>query len=141
MRDFTNRLDVRKAFEPNAAVTDNTAKVSTIADLAGWDGCTLAMITGTDADADATFAVTFDEGSAANLSDAAAVATGNLLIGTLAGAGFTFADDYEVRKIGYKGNKRYVRATVTPSANTGNFFLAGLWILHGGRYGPPAFPS
>ena len=142
MRDMTNRLNVAKAFEPKAAVAADTAQVSTICDLAGADSATLVLITGTNADADATFALTMDEGNVANLSDAVAVPTGQLLIGTLAGGGFTFADDYEVRKIGYVGNKRYIRATITPSGNTGGtLFLAGVWITSGLRYGPPAFPS
>jgi hypothetical protein len=59
----------------------------------------------------------------------------------VAGGSFGFADDYEVRKIGYKGTKRYVQATITPANNTGNLFLAGVWILNGQRYGPQAFPS
>ena len=141
MRDFTNRGDVKKAFEPKAAVAADTAQVSTICDLAGADGATLCLITGTNADADATFALTMDEGNVANLSDASAVAAADL-IGTLSGGSFNFNDDYEVRKIGYKGNKRYIRATITPSGNTGGtLFLAGVWILSGLRYGPPAFPS
>jgi len=141
MRDFTNRLDVKKAFEPKAAVAADTAQVSTICDLNGADGATLVLITGTNADADATFALTMDEGDAANLSGSNAVAAGDL-IGTLSGGSFNFNDDYEVRKIGYKGSKRYIRATITPTGNTGGtLFLAGVWVLQGLRYGPQAFPS
>ena len=52
------------------------------------------------------------------------------LLGTLAQASYTFADDGETRKIGYTGGKRYVRVTVTPSNNdAGNIFLAGVWLL------------
>lgn len=140
MQDITNQLHVKPAFEPKAAVTDNTAAVGSIIDLLGFDGAMLAIITGTDADADATFALTIDHGDASNLSDAAAVVAADLN-GTLAGGGYTFADDVEARKVGYVGKKRYVRATVTPSANTGNFFIGGLWILGHARFGPTAFPS
>jgi len=59
-----------------------------------------------------------DHGDASNLSDAAAVPAASL-VGTLALAGFTFADDGETRKVGYVGEKRYVRLTITPSANAG----------------------
>jgi hypothetical protein len=140
MRDITNRLHIRPAFEPKAAVADNTAQVSAIVDLSGYDGCMLVLVTGTLTDADATFAVTMEHGDQSNLSDAAACGTSDLT-GTVAGAGFTFADDVEARKIGYVGSKRYVRATVTPSNNTGNLFLGGLWVLGIARYGPTAFPS
>lgn len=140
MRDITNHLHVVPAFAPKAAVADDTAQVSAILDLAGYDGVMLSMLTGTLTDVDATFALTFQHGDAANLSDAAAVATTDL-VGTLAGGGFTFADDIEARKIGYVGSKRYLRATVTPTGNTGNLFLAGNWILSKARYGPTAFPA
>jgi hypothetical protein len=101
-------------FNPVAATTDNTAWVSNIIDTAGYEAVTLAFQTGTLTDADATFAVTMEHGDAANLSDTAAPASTDL-VGTLALAGFTFADDNKARKIGYVGSKRYVRLTVTPS--------------------------
>ena len=81
------------------------------------------IITGTLADADATFAVTMDEGDVSDLTGSNAVATADML-GTLAAASFTFADDNKVFKIGYIGIKRYVRLTITPSANTGNADIA-----------------
>lgn len=140
MRDITNILHVVPAFAPAAAITDNTALVSSILDTFGFEGVMLSIVTGTLTDADATFALTFQHGDAANLSDAAAVAASDLT-GTLAGGGFTFADDVESRKIGYVGSKRYLRATLTPVNNTGNFFAAGNWILDRQRYAPSAFPT
>lgn len=139
MRDLHNHIHPKVLFEPVAAITDNTPRVSEIIDMQGYDACEFVLITGTDADADATFAVTVDEGDAANLSDAAAVAAADLL-GTLALAGYNFADDKECRKIGYVGGKRYVRVTVTPSANTGNFFLAGVALQACGNVQPPPNP-
>ena len=45
-------------------------------------------------------------------------------------AGFQFDDDNECRKIGYTGIKRYLRATIDDgTANTGNLFVAGMWVL------------
>ncbi len=67
--------------------------------------------------------------------DAAAVADTNLL-GTEALAGFTFADDDEVRKIGYMGHKRYVRLTITPASNTGAWDIAALALLGRPRHAP-----
>jgi len=114
---------------PVAARTDNTAVVSSIIDTLGYEACELVIITGTNTDANATFAVLVEDGNASNLSDNAAVADG-FLDGTEAEAGFTFADDVECRKIAYRGPKRYVRVTVTPSGNdSGNIFLAGVAIL------------
>jgi hypothetical protein len=126
MRDIMNHLHLKPAFEPNAAVTDNTAKVSTVCDLKGFDSVMLAMIFGTNADADAAYTVLVED-SDDNASWAAV--SDDYLVGTEALAAATFADDGECRKIGYNGIKRYVRCTVTPANNTGNFFLGGMWVL------------
>jgi hypothetical protein len=85
-------------------------------------------VTGTLTDADATFAVTLSESNDSGMAGATAVAAGELL-GTLALASFTFADDVKCKKLGYNGIRRYVQATITPTGNTGNLFVSGAWIL------------
>ena len=127
MRDLVSLLHPIAAIAPQVA-TDNTAIVSAIIDMAGYDGAAFFISLGTVADADTTAAVTMEHGDASNLSDTAAVAAADL-IGTLALAGFTFADDNEIRKIGYRGSKRYVRFTVTPSGNTGNLPISAVAVL------------
>jgi hypothetical protein len=106
-----------------ATVSDLTAVVSPIVDCQGKRSVTFLIGAGTLADVDATFTVLVEEGEAANLSDAAAVADADL-IGTEALAGFTFAEDGKARKIGYAGSMRYVRCTVTPVANSGSAPIA-----------------
>lgn len=138
-RDLHNNTHTVRLFSPKAAVIDNTAQVSAIIDTAGYESCELALVVGTLTDADATFAVLVEDGDAANLSDAAAVADAQLL-GTEALASFTFADDNETRKIGYVGGKQYVRVTVTPSNNTGDLYLAGMALLGNPRNAPTANP-
>jgi hypothetical protein len=137
MRDLHNKL------HPNGAavvtVTDNTAVVSGIVDVQGFDGLEFLIAAGTLADADATFAVLVEDGDESDLSDAAAVADANLL-GTEVLAAFTFADDGESRKIGYIGNKRYVRCTVTPAANTGSAPIAIIPALGFPSNAPTANP-
>lgn len=137
MRDLMNRVHVTPAFAPKAAVADNTAQVSTVADLKGFGSCMLAMITGTNADADVTYTVLIEDSD--DNSSFAAVAD-EYLNGTELLAGFQFDDDGESRKIGYTGIKRYVRATVTPANNTGNVFLAGVWVLGAASRQPTANP-
>ncbi|MCR5874371.1 hypothetical protein LRS10_09465 [Phenylobacterium sp. J426] len=135
MRDLANSLKVVRAISPAAAVADNTPFVSQIVDLAGFGGCMFAINLGALADADATFTVLVEHGDQANLSDAAAVPD-DKLTGTEAAAGFTFADDNAVRKIGYVGSKRYLRLTITPANNSGNAFVSAVAILGHSRYGP-----
>lgn len=130
MRDISDNLDIKRAISPQAARTDNTAIVSQIVDLQGYDGCMLVIDAGTNTDTDATFTVLIEDGNAANLSDNVAVDDA-YLNGTEALASFTAAsDDNKLKKIGYNGIKRYVRATITPAANdSGNIFVAAEWLL------------
>ncbi len=140
MRDQMNDVHPLAAIPPVAARTDNTAIVSSIIDRLGYDSLTWLILTGTNTDANATFAVTMDEGDASNLSDAAAVGAADL-VGTYALAGYTFADDAETRKIGYVGGKRYVRLTITPTGNdAGNIFVAAIALLGNPALQPTANP-
>lgn len=127
MRDIMNGLDLKRAISPQAARTDNTAIVSSVADLKGYDGAMLAINIGANTDANATFAVLIED-SDDNVSYSAVA--DEYLNGTEALAGFDFDDDNELRKIGYNGIKRYLRATITPSGNdAGNIFVSAEWVL------------
>lgn len=134
--DLHNKLAVRRAISP-VSVADNTAQVSQIIDRQGFTGLEFAIMIGAVADADATFAVLVEHGDAANLSDAAAVPDAELL-GTEALAGFQFDDDNETRKVGYIGNKRYVRLTVTPANNASAALIAAAALLGGASDAPVA---
>lgn len=135
MRDLANALKVVRALSPAAAFTDNTAQVSQIVDLAGYESCVFAIAAGSLADADATFTTLLEHGDASNLSDAAAVPDAQLT-GTEAAASFTFADDNAVKKLGYVGGKRYLRLTITPANNTGSAQFAVIAVLSGSRFSP-----
>lgn len=141
MRDLHNNIHPVQLIAPVAARTDNTAIVSSIIDLQGYDSCELILNIGANTDANATFAVLVEDGDDSGLSDNAAVADANLL-GTEALAGFTAADDdNSCRKIGYVGGKRYVRLTVTPSGNdSGNIFVSGVAILGHPHQAPTSNP-
>jgi hypothetical protein len=129
MRDLASNLHFKPAIAPIAARTDNTAIVSAILDTLGFGSAVLALVTGTNTDADATFTTLLEESNDSGMSGAVAVADIDM-IGTEVLASFDFADDVECRKLGYVGAKRYIRATVTPAANAaGNIFLAGIWVL------------
>lgn len=139
-REIHNQIHTVPLIAPIAARTDNTAITSAIIDTAGFNACEFVLVTGTNTDTNATFAVTVEEGDNSALSDTGAVAAADL-VGTLALAGFTFADDIECRKLGYIGKKRYVRLTVTPSGNdSGNIFIAGVAILGSPATNPQANP-
>ncbi len=135
-KDIHNNLHFVPLITPVAARTDDTAIVSAIIDTKGYESAEFVLVTGANTDVNATFAVLVEDGNNSGLSDNVAVADAQLL-GTEAGAAFTFADDGECRKIGYLGNKRYVRVTVTPSGNdSGNIFIAGVAVLGNARNAP-----
>ena len=127
MRDLHNSIKCSLAEPPVAAVTGDTAFVSSILDTANYGSAEYVWVAGSIADADVTFTLLVEDGDDASLTDAAAVADEHLL-GTEANAAPLLSSDNKVGKIGYIGPKRYVRVTVTPANNTGNIFFAAIWI-------------
>lgn len=138
MRDLHNHIHIKRAISP-VSVADNTALVSQIIDRSGYESLEFVIATGSLADADATFTVLVEHGDAANFSDAAAVPDASLL-GTEAQASFLFSDDDKVRKIGYVGNKRYARMTITPANNASAGLIAAVAILGNPNLSPTSNP-
>lgn len=122
---YDNAVDLKR-------VTDNTASVGDIIDLANYNGCEFIIFAGTLADADMTIVPLLEEGDESDLSDNASVADADL-IGTESGATLSFDDDNKIAKLGYKGSKRYVRLTLTPANNTGNADFGAIVHLAGRR--------
>ena len=138
MRDIANNVNLRPAFVPGAAVTDNTIQTSTILDTYGYGSAMLGLVTGTLTDADATFTVALLESNDSGMAGANVVSATDMTSATL--ASFDFSADNVCRKLGYIGGKRYCQATITPAANTGNLFVAGMWILGKPVHAPTANP-
>lgn len=139
MRDQANNLNIKPVIAP-AANTDlgTTPLVGAIIDRQGYESLTYAIQTGALTDANATYAVLLEESDAANMDGGNEVADAHL-IGTEAAAGFTFANDGVTRKLGYVGNKRYTRLTVTPAgADSGNSPIAAVAILGNAHTRPVA---
>lgn len=125
--DLHSHIKPLRAISP-VSVADNTAAVSQIIDMKGFGSLEFVIATGSLADADATFTVLVEHGDDSALADAAAVPDAYLL-GTEADASFTYANDDSVRKIGYAGNKRYVRLTVTPANNASAGLIAAVALM------------
>ena len=138
MKDLMNLIDVKRVISP-VSVADNTAQVGQIIDRQGFASLTYLIALGSIADADATFVVLLEEGAAANMSDAVAVADADL-IGTELLVGFQFDDDNKCRKLGYKGAKRYTRLTITPAANASAALLSAVAVLGAASMRPTANP-
>jgi len=136
--DLHNNINPIRAISP-VSVADNTAQVGQIIDRRGYGALEFIIATGSIGDADATFTVLVEDGDAANLSDAAAVADEQLL-GTEVLAGFQFDSDDKTRKIGYIGSKRYVRLTITPAGNASAALLSAVAVLGCPELAPTANP-
>lgn len=132
--DLHNKLEFRRAISP-VSVGDNTAQISQIIDRQGFSGLEFAIAAGSIADADTTFTVLVEHGDASDLTGGEAVADADLL-GTELLAAFQFDDDNETRKIGYVGNKRYVRLTVTPANNASAALISAIAVLGGAADAP-----
>jgi len=140
MQDLHGSIKYVPALVPgtyaNVGASPTVVGTPIVIDLQGARGCEFVIVTGTQTDTGATYAVTMDDGAASNLSDAAAVtseATG--LIGTLAGASYDQTADGVCKKVGYAGNKRYVRLTITEtgaaSGDSPVAVIAALWMMKG----------
>ena len=135
MKDLHNRVKTVRVISPQAGAGDNTAQVGQIIDHAGYESVEYVVATGTLVDADATFTALLEHGDAANLSDAAAVPAAERL-GSL--PSFVFSQDDVVLKVGYIGQKRYSRLTITPAANTGTWGIGAVAVLSNARHAPVA---
>ncbi len=138
MKDLMNKIHALRVISP-VSVADNTAQVGQIIDKKGFHSLTYVIATGSIADADATFTVLLEEGAAADMSDAAAVADADLL-GTEVLAAFQFDDDNETRKLGYIGAKRYTRLTITPVNNASAAVISAVAVLGHAEISPTANP-
>lgn len=140
MQDLFNELKISRVISPDEGAADNTAKVGQIIDNQNFDSLVYVIGTGTVGDAAATFAALLEESTASDLSGSNAVADGDL-IGTEALFGFDQDDDDSVRKLGYKGTKRYTRLTVTPSDNGTAWDIAAFAIQGNARKDPQSSQS
>lgn len=121
-RDLHHNINAVIAI-PGTTSTDNTPVVSNIVDTNGYGATEFIIFSGTITDNTDTLTVLLEECAASNCSDNAAVADANLL-GTETGASFVGTEDSTVKFLGYTGNKRYLRLTVTPGIATSAIFGA-----------------
>ncbi len=128
MRDLFSHINPKPALSP-VQQADDTPYVGEIIDRQGFESLLYIILVGAVVDTDATFVVLLEHGDDSGLSDAAAVPDSDLN-GTELLATFLFSDDDVVRKLGYVGNKRYTRLTITPTGN-GSALSLGAVALQG----------
>ena len=124
--DLHNNVEKAVALNVSAISTDTTT-AGNIIDMQGFDSLEFLILSGTLTDG--TYTPLVEHGEESNLRDAAAVAD-TFLLGTEAGAAFAAADDNEVHKLGYVGDKRYVRLSIV-SASTSSGGTLGAVAVQG----------
>ncbi len=129
MRDLYNNIEARVAEVPIAtAQTNNDPIVTETVDMRGFKSMVWLVILGVLADVAFTTVVLIEESDNSNMSSSNEVVDAQLDPTELVMA-FDTDDDSSVRKIGYVGEKRYVRMTITPSYNTGNLPIAIITLM------------
>lgn len=133
-RDLHNNIKATPALNPQAIASSTTVN-GAIIDLAGYESAEFLIQSATLTDG--TYTPSITEGDASNLSDGAAVAAGDL-IGTVADATFAATADNSVKKLGYKGGKRYIRLNITSTGVTSGGTLAAVAVLGHPKSAPVA---
>ena len=132
--DLYSNISPKRMISP-IVVSNNDNTVGQIVDRLGFGSVTFLIETGTLADSDVTLTPTIQVCALDNCDDFASAAAGDL-IGTIAGATFTAANDNSVKMVAYKGTKRYVRLNVLPANNTGSAPFSVITILGHPQYRP-----
>ena len=146
MRDLFNRVKLVDAVEAPALNTNSDVDiVSAIVDRAGYESELWAIVCGALTDAGAIVSVKLEHGDDSGLSDAAAVPASQIQLDSRMvavpestfQAAFDQSNDDLTFKIGYLGDKRYQRLTISPVGNAaGNIPLAVTVILSHARHQP-----
>lgn len=124
-REQFNEILPKVSFNTQA-ITSDTTTVGNIIDTQGFSSATFSGQSGTLTDG--TFTRLIEEGDAANLSDAAAVADQDLTT-TEADASFVAADDDAIKRIGYTGSKRFIRESWVSTGTTSGGTISGQILL------------
>lgn len=125
--DLHNSVAVKRVVSP-VSQSGNAAIVGAIIDHQDYGAAEYAITLGTITTAGSAFAALLEESDDASMSVKNAVADADLL-GTEAGASFVDSEVNTSKKLGYIGNKRYTRLTITPSGNTGASTIAAVCVL------------
>lgn len=133
MKDLHNNVQLHVALKIQEITTDTTTVGEEI-DTQGFESAEFAFQTGTVTDGDyLPLLEEADDDGAGSPDTFSAVADVDLL-GTEAGAGFTAdTDDDKIGKLGYRGNKQWLRLSIVSTNTTSGAFAGAQAILSNAR--------
>lgn len=129
MRDLFNRTTIAMALK-EAAIATNTTTVGDVVDRKGQESFMFVLFSGTVTDG--TFVPLVEHDDVVGFGGAAAVPD-NQLHSTEVAEQFVAADDDLVKKIGYRGEKRFVRLSIVSTGVTTGVDSLGAVAVMGHR--------
>lgn len=138
MHKIDMRSDTTVAMGINATLSGVTPSKGNIVDVTDHQAATFVLTTGTvtDAGTSSGFATQIQESDTTVDGDFDAVADADLIgVETDLTVTLDTADTVAIGCVGYRGNKKYVRAVITGTTNTAAV-VAGVWVLQKPRYAP-----
>ena len=140
MRDISSDVNPKSAISIRT-VSNANAVTGDILDLQDYRAALLILVAGT-IHASCTGAVVKVQHSDTNAASGMSDVPDAMLVGSEADMSIDNGSDGEVRKIGYSGDKRYVRVSVALTANAGASNYGVIAILGKPRIAPtPAIPD
>lgn len=142
MHDLHNNMDATVCIESVAVGTTGTGQVGGVIDLQGYGGvefvCNYGAITATNA----VFSVVVQEGDVTgtltSVADADLLGT-ELLAGVAAAVRTDGTTEKVCKRVGYRGAKRYVNATISSTVTAGTP-VSCTAVLHSPNVAPVANP-
>jgi hypothetical protein len=136
MKDQANTIHVVRDISPQTQTNADTAIAGQIIDGAGYESVTRIIAYGAITDTDVTLVTLLEESDDSGMSGATAVADADM-IGTEVGVTPLMSNDDTVYKLGYVGNKRYTKMTITPTGNnSGAVSVSSVAVLSNARHQP-----
>ena len=128
-KDLYSNITVTSAFVPQALSGTTNITSGAVIDTLGYDSLTFVLHTDAIAAADLNAQLLINEDTAIGMGSSNVVADADL-IGTeaLTQIGVGAVGD-RAKRIGYKGNKRYVRCDLVVTANTGTDVVGCVAVL------------
>lgn len=139
--DLHNQVRVRTSIKP-VALTTVAGVTGKVVDRKGYNGVEILVEYGEITATNATLTLTVLEGDATgtmtSVADADLIGT-ELLASVTAGARTSGTGKNVSKRVGYKGNKRYVQAKIVPTVTAATVVAAQV-LLHTPDVGPTSNP-
>lgn len=136
MQDLHSNVKTSRLISGAAAITGNGTTTSQTIDTKDYSSLELVLASG--ALTDGVLTGTVFHGDASNMSDEAACAAADLLGSAPVFDQGVGADANAVKRVGYRGNKRYVRIKFVQTGATSGGFLSGVAVQGHPRIAPVA---